>query len=470
MKFPLIGQAYTNRSQALAAQECINLYPERSEAEGRAVAVLHGTPGLKSPLATPGDGPIRGMHVMDGILYAVSGTGLYSVTTGGTVVSLGSILGENRVTMQANNKSSAALQQLCIVDGGTGYIYDTTNGLVEITDADFQAADFVGFVDTYFIFNWKNTHKFFISNSNDGTIYTSTDFGEKLTSFDNLISLIVDHKEVWLFGESTTEVWYNQGAGSGFPFVEIESAFIERGCAAVHSVAKVDNTIYWLGDDLIIYRAEGYRAHRISTHAIEYAISQYSATDDAFAISYTDEGHKFYVLTFPTGGNTWVYDAATQMWHERKSLGLDRWRVNAYTFFNDKNYVGDYDTGDIYELDLDTFTENGTAIRRTRSTAYIHTEANPVYMNWLQIIIESGKGLTTGQGSDPQAMLQYSDDGGHIWSNEKWQSMGKIGEYLSRVRWTQLGRFYQRVFRIVITDPVKVALIEADVDISKGSR
>ena len=469
MKFPLIGQAYENRSLAVSAQECINLYPERTESGGRSVGALHGTPGLKSPLASPGNGPIRGMHVMDGILYVVSGAELYSVTTAGVAISLGTIAGTGRASLQINNKSSAVTQQLCIVNGGQGFIYDTTNGLVSISDVDFHAADVVGFIDTYFLFNWRGTHKFFMSNSNDGAAYTSTDFGEKITFSDNLVSLLVDHKEVWLFGEKTIEVWYNQAPGAGFPFVEIESAYIERGCAAVHSPEKIDNTVFWLGEDLMIYRAEGYNAVRISTHAIEYAIKQYTTVSDAFSFTYTDEGHKFYVLTFPSGG-TWVYDVATSMWHERRTLGLDRWRINAYAYFNGKHYVGDYLTNDIYEMDLDTYTENGAAIQRTRSATYVHAESEPVFMDWLQIIIESGAGLTTGQGSDPQAMLQYSDDGGRTWSNEKWRTMGKIGEHFRRVRWTQLGRFYERVFRIVISDPIKVVLTEADIDLTVGSR
>ena len=469
MKFPLIGQAYTNRSSSVSAQECINLYYEKVESDGRSDAVLHGTPGLQA-FATPGNGPIRGMHVMDGIMYVVSGSELYSVNAIGASVRLGVITGLAVVSMESNNKEETAddglVQQLCIVNGVDGYIYDITNGLVKIIDNDFEQADVVGYVDTYFIFNWTNTNKFFISNLSNGTVYTATDIGRKNTAPDNIVTLIVDHKEVWVFGEETIEVWYNQAGSAGFPFVEIESAFIEHGCAAVHSPEKIDNTIFWLGDDLVIYMAQGYNPIRISTHAIEYAIKQYSSYSDAFSFTYTDEGHKFYVLTFPAG-STWVYDVANGAWHERKSLGLDRWRANAYTYFNNKHYVGDYATNDVYEMSMDVYTEDGTAIQRTRATTYVHAESEPVFMDWLQI---SGAGITTGQGSDPQAMLQYSDDGGYTWSNEKWRSMGKIGQYFKRVRWTQLGRFYQRVFRIVVSDPIKVVLTEADISLTVGKR
>jgi hypothetical protein len=472
MKIPLVGQAYTSRSLAISAQECINLYPEKTESDGRSMAALHGTPGHTMFVMT-GSGPIRGMHVMNEILYVVTGTSLYSVTTIGTVTLLGSIPGDNRVSMAHNNAAQSSLggntlQQLCIVDGGDGYIYDTTNGLVIITDVNFNAADTVQFTDGYFLFNWKGTSKFFSSDINDGTNYIGTDFGETATGADNIVTILVDHKEIWLFGEQTIEVWYNALA-PGFVFQQIEAAYIERGCGAIHSVVKIDNTVYWLAEDLIVYRAAGYNLERTSTHAIEFAIKGYDTTDDAFGFTYTDDGHKFYVLTFPTG-STWVFDTTTGMWHERRSQGMDRWRANAYAFFNNKHYIGDSVTNEIHELDLDTYTENGTEIIRSRTTTYVHAEANPAYLDWLQVIIESGTGLTTGQGSDPQIMMQYSDDGAKTWSNEKWRTMGKIGKYFRRVRWTQLGRFYQRVFRIMISDPIKVVLTEADIHISKGSR
>lgn len=470
MKFPLVGQAYVARSKAVSDQDCVNLFLESTESGGRSRIALYGTPGLTS-FVTPGTGPIRGLHVMNNLMYVVSGKGLYSVTIFGGITSLGTIAGTDRVSMQSSNETAAAedalLQQLVIVNGNEGYTYDTTNGLVQITDADFYPANVVANLDTYFLFNRKGSHMFFMSNSNDGSTFGALDFGEKVTFSDNLVSLLTDHKELWLFGETSIEVWYNAGAGAGLPFAQIESAFIERGCAAVHSPEKIDNTVFWLGEDLVIYRAEGYNAKRISTHAIEFAIKQYTTVSDAFSFTYTDEGHKFYVLTFPSG-STWVYDVSTNAWHERRSFGLDRWRANCYVFFNNKHYIGDYSTNDVHEMDLDVYSENGTTIERIRSVVYLHAESNPLYMDWLQVIFESGVGLTTGQGSDPQAMLTYSDDSGMTWSSEKWASIGKIGEYLARVRWTQLGRFYQRIFRLKITDPVKVVIVEANTSLDSN--
>jgi len=472
MKLPIVGPAYMSRSMAVSAQECVNLYAESVEQGGRAESVLYGTPG-QVLVASLGSGPIRGMRVMGGILYVVSGNFLYSLTSAGVSVSLGQIIGSATVSMAHSFDSPPDIlhgpSQLCIVNGAQGYIYDTVNGLSQIVDPDFNASDVVVFMDGYFIFHWVGTHTFFTSVLYDGTQYLPTDIGEKLTDASNIIGLARNHKELWVFGGTAIEVWFNEGLGASFAFTQIESAYVERGCGAALSIVNLDNTLFWLGDDLIVYRAEGYSAIRVSTHAIEAEIKKYPFTRDAHAFKYTDEGHKFYVLTFPTG-STWVFDVSTGMWHERRTFGLNRWAVNAYAFFDNKHYVGDVVNGNVYLLDLDAYTDNGLLIQRRRATTYMHSESDPVGIDWLQLVVESGAGLTVGQGSDPQVMLQYSDDSGKTWSNEKWRTMGKIGEYSRRVRWTRLGRFYQRIFRIVITDPIKIAIIELDLGLSKDSR
>ena len=230
-------------------------------------------------------------------------------------------------------------------------------------------------------------------------------------------------------------------------------------------MAKDDNSIFWLGDDEVIYRAEGYVPKRISTHAIEKAMRGYQDTTTATAWSYTRGGHKFYVINFEEA--TWCFDISTGLWHTRESRdtignSLGRWRVDYGVKIYGKDLVGDYSTGDIYALDHEVFTENGTVIRRLATSPPIHNEAEWVFMPKLQIEMEVGVGLTTGQGSDPQIMLRWSDDGGNTWSNEKWRNLGKKGEYKNRVRWTKLGKTRERIFELSITDPVYASIIAAD--------
>jgi hypothetical protein len=246
-------------------------------------------------------------------------------------------------------------------------------------------------------------------------------------------------------------------------FARIQGAFLEVGCAAANSVAKMDNTVFWLGADDrgqgIVYRATGYTPQRTSTHAIEWAIAQFIRVDDAIGYTYQQEGHQYYVLTFPTGNATWVYDAATDLWHERAYRtddgALNRHRSNCQAAFAGLTLVGDWETGNVYSMALDTFSDAGAVIPRIRAAPYV-TNADNAYMTFdaLQVDMETG---VTGT-----AVLQWSDDDGKTWSNEMQASLGEIGETV-RVKWRRLGKSRARVFRVTITDSVRVAIVGASV-------
>lgn len=219
---------------------------------------------------------------------------------------------------------------------------------------------------------------------------------------------------------------------------------------------------------------QGYTPVRISTHAVEFAIQGYSDVSDAFAYSYQAEGHSFYVLTFPAGNATWVYDVSTQLWHERAyrdptTGALGRHRSNCHMYFGGEHVVGDYENGNIYALDLDCYTDNGNILPAIRAAGHV-ADSDYMFLYWhsMQVDIEAGVGLVTGQGIAPVIMLDWSDDGGHTWSNEKWASMGAIGKYSARAIWKRLGRSRDRIPRITITDPVKRVILGAQATISKG--
>jgi hypothetical protein len=281
-----------------------------------------------------------------------------------------------------------------------------------------------------------------------------------------------------VFGTDSVEVWYNVG-GAGFPLERIQGAFNEIGCVSAYTIAKMDNGLFWLGTDArgqgIVYRANGYTGVRISTHAIEYAIAQYGNISDAIAYTYQQEGHAFYVLSFPSGNATWVYDVSTQAWHER--AGFDngefmRHRSNCQCNFGGNIIVGDFENGNIYTFDLDVYADNGGIQKWLRSWRALPTGQNNLKRtahHSLQLDCEAGVGLNTGQGSDPQVMLRWSDDGGHTWSNEHWSPLGKIGAYGQRTFWRRLGmtlKLRDRVYELSGTDPNKIAIMGAELIIS----
>jgi hypothetical protein len=312
----------------------------------------------------------------------------------------------------------------------------------------------------------------------DGTSIDPLEFVSTEGSPDGLIAVVSNFREVWAFGTNSIEVWYDSGA-TDFPLQRIQGAFNELGCAAPYSVAKMDNGLFWLGRDRrgegIVYRANGYTGIRISTHAVEWQIQQYDDISDAIAYTYQQDGHSFYVLVFPSANTTWVYDAATQAWHERAGFtdgNFTRHRGNCQMAFNNKVVIGDFENGNIYAFDLDDFSDNGGIQKWLRTWRALPTGQNNLRrtaQHTLQLDCESGVGLNLGQGSDPQVMLRFSDDGGHTWSNEHWKSMGKIGQYYKRVIWRRLGmttKLRDRVYEVSGTDPVKIAIMGAELILS----
>jgi len=476
MKTPILGSSYVARSINAADNRMINLFPEVIPEGGKEPGFLNRAPGLKL-LQTIGSGPIRALwshQTSNNNFYVVSGMEVYRVfDLNGTPTMIGQVSGTGPVSIADNGT------QIFFACNGPSYIYnEQTHVFAPITDPDFPGAVTVGYLDGYFVFNEPNSQRVWVTSLLDGTSVDPLDFASAEGSPDGLVAINVDHREAWLFGSDSVEVWYDAG-GADFPLVRIQGAFNEIGCAAPFSVAKLDNSLFWLGQDArgqgIVYRANGYNGVRVSTHAVEYAIAQYGVISDALAYTYQQEGHTFYVLTFPSANATWVYDAATQAWHERAGLTdgeFTRHRSNCQCNFKGSIVVGDFENGNIYTFDLETYADNGSAQKWLRSWRALPTGTNNLKRtahHSLQLDCETGVGLNTGQGSDPLVMLRWSDDGGHTWSNEHWSSMGAIGRYGHRVFWRRLGmtlKLRDRVYELSGTDPVKISIVGAELLIS----
>ena len=472
MQTPILGSAYVARSVNAADNRMVNLFPEIVAEGGQMPAFLNRAPGLKFQ-QTIGTGPIRGLwaHQTQGSdFYVVSGNGVYKLTSlTGTPTLLGTITGTGPVSIADNG------DQIVFVCNPNAFIYtESTNTFAQVTDPDFPGAVTVGYLDGYFVFNQPNSQKLWITSLLDGTQINPLDFASAEGSPDGIVGIIVDHREVWVFGTDSTEVWYNAGAAD-FPLARIQGAFNEIGCVAPYSIAKLDNSIFWLGCDArgqgIVYKANGYIGQRISTHAIEWQIQSYSNMSDATAYTYQQDGHAFYVLNFPTGGTTWVYDVSTGVWHERAYFNngqFSRHRANCQCNFSGNIIVGDFENGNIYTFDLTTYADNGGAQKWLRSWRALPTGQNNLRRtahHSLQLNCEVGTGLNSGQGSNPQVMLRWSDDGGHTWSNEHWTSMGAMGNYGQRAIWRRLGmttKLRDRVYEVSGTDPVKMDIIGAE--------
>lgn len=476
MQTPILGSAYVARSVNAADSRMVNLFPEIIPEGGQTPAFLNRAPGLKF-LQSIGTGPIRGLwaHQTNGSdFYVASGQEFYKVDgLTATPQLLGTISGTGQVSIADNGT------QLFIACNPKSYIYnEVTNQFAEITDPDFTGAVTVAYLDGYFVYNEPNSQKVWVTQLLDGTQVDPLAFASAEGSPDGLVAINVDHREAWLFGTDSIEVWYDAGLPD-FPLTRIQGAFNEIGCAAAFSVAKLDNGLFWLGQDArghgIVYRSQGYTGVRISTHAIEWQIQQYGNMSDAVGYTYQQDGHAFYVLNFPVANATWVYDVATQGWHERAGFlngEFTRNRGNCQCNFQGNIIVGDFENGNIYQLDLMQYADHDQPQKWLRSWRALPTGQNNLKrtsQHTLQLTCETGVGLNTGQGYDPQVMLRWSDDGGHTWSNEHWASIGKIGEYGFRAIWRRLGmtlKLRDRVYEVSGTDPVKIDIVGAELIIS----
>lgn len=453
--------SHQGRAETTSTQRLINMYAERTPPDDKTQTNLIGTPGL-TLFATVGTGPIFGMHKLGNLVYVVSNNEVYTLNSAGTSVLLGTIGSVSSKVSMSNNFT----QVVIVIPGSAGYIA-TSSTLTQIIDGDFPTPDTVTTLDDFTIVNKNASGQFFSSDQSDASSWAALNFATAEGESDDLVAVFTLRKELWLFGEDTTEVWYNSGVGT-FPFKPIQGAFIQRGCAARLSIAKDDNTLFWLGDDKIFYKAAGYAPQRISTHAIEEQIRQFTTISDATSFVYTEDGHKFICWAFPTEKRNFVYDVATQMWHERGSFEKTQWKAATFVKAFSKNLVGDFENGKIYELDLDKFTDDGLTIQRTMISPVLYSNTMRGIHDRFRLDMEPGIGLITGQGSDPQAMLQFSDDGGKTFSNEKWETIGKIGEYENQLVWRALGLARSRVYKVVVSDPVKVNVSGAYIDVRIG--
>lgn len=365
--------------------------------------------------------------------------------------------------------------------GGTGtYTVSPSQGplgpvSMSALDGAFSNSSYVCEIDTFFAYVRPGTNQFGASNSNapaSNPLSFSADDG----SADNVVSGISNNREFFLLKEKSSTVWVNQGSFP-FPFARLPGTSTQIGCVAPFSVARLGDSFAWLGRNDrgqgIVYKMNGYMPERISTNAVENSIANYGIISDARAYTYQQGGHEFYVLTMPTADVTWVYDILTNLWHKRawrdNLNNLHRDRGNCSCVFANQVLVGDWQNGNVYAVDYNNYTDNSQPIWRQRQAVHLTKDLKRMFHYELQIQFEPGVGLQVGQGTNPQAMMQYSDDGGSTWSAERWVPIGLVGQYKARAIWRKLGAARDRVYRVAVSDPVKWVIVSANLVVEEGA-
>ena len=459
MRQPIVWAIGTEagRSEAASSASLQNLYAEQMPETAKAPVVLYGTPGSQEFASVEGN-LVYALPTLAGTQYALTDSTLTRLDSAGNTLKVGDVVISGVVSWAENGT------HLVFVDGTKGYYYTEADGVQELSGDGWYPSNSVTYQDGYFIFNRKDTGQFFISRllSVD---FDPLDFATAEGAPDNTLAVLSDHRQLWLFGADSTELWYNSG-DVDFPFFRMQGAFIERGILAPATAAKINNIVLWLADDGKVYAGNTANPQRVSSHAVEYHIGRADATE-ATAYTYTDEGHVFYVLTLPGINETWVYDLTTSLWHKRSHYQWGRHHSNCYARAFGRHLIGDAFAGKVHQMSLDIYQDGAEIIQRIAVSKQYSFNRDRVSCHSVEIDMELGHAKANGYGDNPQAMLQWSDDGGEVWSNEYWAPMGKIGEYLTRVIWRRLGQFRQRTFMLTITDPIKIVILGAVAEVSR---
>lgn len=465
------GGSDAERSLSMDAADTVNLYPSTVESHGTAKSrYLLGTPGCRvlGEVATVGG---RGAFTQDGRTWIVTGDTLYEITALSpfTTVSRGTIVNDGQPVSWASNGDGGG--QLAIVGGGQLKILTLATNVLSaaivlpLTNAPLM----VGFLDAYFILSEVDTLRCWFSAIENGSSWDALDFFARSTASDRVVAMVCADNRIWLFGSETSEAYEDVGDADN-PFQPIKGSLFQIGIAAAWSLSVGANTLRWLGRSTrggaVVYRLDGYSGTRISTHAIERILGQATTLSDAEGLTYEQDGHLFYCLSCPSAGEagvTLVVDEIEQQaWHRRAwwnpALGREEvWRVRGHAYVGVLHVVLSRDSGTVWALDLETYTDDGQLFRARRRAPYLGAEATMAFVDRFELGVEQGVGLTSGQGVDPQIELRLSKDRAKTWFSAGNAALGPMGNYDDRTVWTRLGQAWvdRLVFEVVITDPVK---------------
>lgn len=530
---PLFGIGLQGKSPVVTSQYRLNVYYEFQPEEDKTNVAVYGTPGLTLKLDL-GDTGIRGMHQIGDFYYVVHRGTFYKVTNAHTATAKGTlntvtgdvIIRDNGNQIMITDDVNGYIYDIArdtffvialidsgtttsttankLVDSGGAFtsivkagmiVYNTTDSTkatvtavdsnttlslssdiftsgenYEIGPDGFVSPSSVEYKDTYFIATEANSHKFQISAPGNGADWDALEFSNADNKPDILVRVIENNSELVLFGLDSTEFWVNTQA---VDFTYGRIATNDWGLVATQSVAKFDNGLMFLArnaemGEAVLVLMNGHIPVRVSTSEWEHIINGYSNKANATGYSYLLDGHPMYRINFDEG--SWEYDGSTGVISEIKSDGHSRHLSDNHIYYLHQHLVGGYSEGKVYELDKDTYTDNGMPIKRQlRGKHVFDQDFNKVTIDRLQLLMETGVGLESGQGSDPQVMLRYSKDGGRTWGREIRRTFGKIGKYLTRAIWRRLGSARDWVFEITITDPVKVVITNTNMRYRTGS-
>lgn len=455
--FPFSTQTDASRAKVSSLANVVNMYLEPSAQGSTSQYSLINTPGLRLQTSTSDSGGIIGMHTTATKAFFCTPSGLYRLQGLNAVKVASATFVGNYVSMADNGQS------LLMADGIKCYAYNLTSGA--LTTVDVPQTDSLTFIDGYFLANQKGTNKFGASNLLS-TEFDPLQFASAEGSPDDILGIQAIHRELWIFGQRTIEIWFN--SGGDFPFQRLQGGYIEKGTLNNRSFTVTDDSIFWLGDDLSVYRADGYTPTRISTFGVENILNS-NNTEDAFMQSYSQEGHDFIFLTLPKAKRTLCFDAVTGLWHERTNKTAGRHLANVMASYSGITIVGDFQESKIYTFDLDYVYDEDELIRREVILPPIYFGGNRFKNVCLELLFQNFSAqapLPTKLWQDmtceerrapdnkPRVLLSWTDNQGLTWTPDYPQVIADLGDNNMGVRWYKLGSSFSRTYRIRMEEPI----------------
>ncbi|HEY1800089.1 MAG TPA: hypothetical protein VGG46_04065 [Terriglobales bacterium] len=471
--FNFCGPSYTAQSPIIDDELAMNCFCEASESKGAATPMaLLRTPGRKK-FVTLSEGKVPGSYEVNGRVF-FAGANLWEVNASGLKTNRGSLgAAPTTPTMLTSNET-----QLVVLNNGNLFVLTlSTNVFVAVDMGQFNGpVSQIGFNSGYIVATIQNSHTFQVSALEDATTWSGLDIATLSYAPDNIMSMICDHNETWLWSGKKAFGYYVSQGLTFPPLIPIQGALMENGAGATYATVQADNSVFWLDQDergyMVARRLNGYNGDRISTHAVELAWQQFKTASDAVGWTYQERGHTFWVLYFPTANATWCYDISQNLWHQRGfwveangSYIADRAMCHVFAF--GKHLVGDWASGNVYELSANFYDDDGAIIRGNRRSPTVDEENKWIYYDQIEFVMETGlaPSVPLFDGDDnprpPQLMLRWSSDGGKTWSNTYYLSVGFQGEYNKRVIKRMLGRARKRLWDVSWTDPYPYAFNDA---------
>lgn len=481
VQIPLIGPYADNRSDFVSDQNTVNLYPEINP-EGKNLVSLHAFPGLKefadyeSSLLS---GPSRGIYASEDRLYSIVNGTLYEVGPNGGGLFTGGVSAINSGVRGPDVCEMSDNGELLVIANGHQLFLHTmgTTTFNTVTDTDVADVSTIDYLNSQFIFDEQDGDAFRTSQLT--TTLSASNFSDTADTAsaesysDKILRVLTYNQLVYFFGSRSIEPWFNSGVGNP-PFDREEGGIRPIGLAGKWSLASDDEAIFFLDNRRRPQKMVGLSVLPLGNTSLGKELDSYSTVADCTAMVYTIDNARFFQLNFPTANKSWCFHEPSGWWFQLSSgVNGERHRAVFHAYAFEKNIFADYENGKLYTLDFDTFTDDGATVQRKRTTANIHgglfgVPGKELFYDRVYFDVEVGVGTTTGQGSDPQLMVRFSDDNGNTWSAEEHYSLGVGGNYTQTVELTQQGSSINRMYELTYSEPTRFSLISAYADISVG--